>query len=194
MPANGEQEVTFLSPSKLESGPAPGLGQARRRGRLHGLRRRPLLHVHHPAVDEGPGRGRPGGLDAVFVETALSPDESVAPGASSSPYKVERETRRQFQARTRLSSKDYAAVFLLNIDGLSADDWGKLSNYVREGGGLVVAPGDRAEPSGYGSAPRRNPARARSTSQEARPAQHDFAKAEYDHPIFNRHPGCSTPT
>ena len=78
--------------------------------------------------------------DAYFVEKALEADPAI---------KVVRETTRQFQARTKLTTKNFAGVFLLNLARLAPADWSRLASYVRDGGGLVVAPGDRARPDGY---------------------------------------------
>jgi hypothetical protein len=190
--ANGEQEVTFISPSKLESGLHQGMVK------LNGApddmafddvrffsfttqQSMRVLVVADVFTDND--------LDALFVESALAPGESIAPGGSSSPFKVERQTRRQFQEQVRkqLAPKDYTAVFLLNVDELSLSDWGRLSGYVRDGGGLVVAVGNRSVASSYGS-----------TASTILPATLDekklvqagtlFAKAEFGHPIFNRHP------
>jgi hypothetical protein len=109
-----------------------------------------------------------------------------------SPYKVERDTGRQFHERAKLSLKDYAAVFLLNLDGLTPSDWGKLSAYVREGGGLVVAPGDRADATTYGTMAESILPATLDLKKQA-PAGTMFAKAEYDHPLFNRHPKLLDP-
>ncbi len=195
LPANGEQEVTFASPSKLESGLHQGsikLNAGADRMAFDDVRyftftTQPSMRVLVVA-DIVTDRD----LDALFVETALAPGASVAPGGSPSPYKIERETRKQFQERGRLSSKDFTAVFLLNVDALSAKDWGKLSGYVREGGGLVVAPGDRSVAASYGAtASAILPATLDEKKQT--PPGSFFAKAEYDHPIFNRHPKLLDP-
>lgn len=185
--ANGEQEVTFASPSKLESSLHQGMVKLGNGGtdfmafddvRYFTFATQAPMRVLVVADIN---------IDAVFIESALSPNDSLAPGSVSSPYKVERETRRQFHDRARLAPKDFAAVFLLNLNGLAPADWGKLSGYVREGGGLVVAPGDRAEVAGYepGAA---SLLPASLVEKKLAPANTIFAKADYDHPIFNRYP------
>ena len=196
LPANGEQEVTFMTPSKLE----PGLHQGKVKlgpgsdnmafddVRYFTFTTQPamkVLIVSDVATSQD--------LDARFVWSALAPDSSVgSPDAVSSPFKVERDTRKQFQARARASLKDFTAIFLLNVDVLTATDWGKLSGYVRDGGGLVVAPGDRSDASSYGA-----------TASSILPATLDekkvaangtrFGKADYDHPLLNWNPRLLDP-
>ena len=190
LPVNGEKEVTFTSPSKLEAGLHQGYvklnagadDMAFDDARYFTFATQPPMKVLIVA-DFIP----PNDLDARFVEMALAPGDSIAAGSISSPYKVERDTRRQFQDRNKLSARDYTAVFLLNLDTLSPADWGKLSSYVREGGGLIVAPGHRSEASSYGpGASAILPATL--DEKKVAPPGTTFAKAEYDHPIFNRHP------
>jgi len=188
--ANGEQEVTFLTPARLEQGLHQGkiqLGGGTDNMKFDDVRYftfhlQPAMKVL--IVSESTARVD---LDAFFVQQALAPD-----GGLGSPFKVERQTRRQFQERARPSLREYACIFLLNVDRLAQADWGRLSTYVREGGGLVVAPGNRADPAGYeGSAA----ASLLPATLGARPVTKDttFGKAEYDHPIFNRHPGLLDP-
>jgi hypothetical protein len=132
-------------------------------------------------------------LEAFFVRSALAPSPSIgSPEAFASPYKVDRETRPQFFNRQKLSTRDYAAIFLLNVDGLTGSDWGKLSSYLHEGGGLVIAPGNRVDAATYGSA---GAAILPATLEEKKdaPPGTTFARAEYDHPLFNRHPTLLDP-
>jgi hypothetical protein len=196
LPANGEVEVTFVTPSRLEQ----GLHQGRIKlgagtdfmsfddVRYFSFNVQPaikVLIVADVATDQD--------LDARFVRSALAPEVPAgANEAASSPFKVDRDTRKQFQDRPRLSIRDYAAVFLLNVDGLTSTDWGKLSTYVREGGGLVVAAGERVEVATYGA---NSASVLPATLEEKKTAAPDtkFGKAEYDHPIFNRHPRLLDP-
>ncbi len=197
LPINGEKEITFLTPPRLET----GLHQGRIElgggtdfmkfddKRYFSFNVQPALKVLIVAdvtSDQD--------LDARFVRTALAPEASVgSPEAAGSPFRVDRETRKQFGERTRLSIKDYSCVFLLNVDRLSAADWGKLTGFVREGGGLVVAPGDRAIPSAYeGPAASALLPATLDTKKDAPPGTH-FGRAEYDHPLFSRHPKLLDP-
>ena len=190
IPANGELEVTFLSPSRLDSGLHQGYvklnggndGMAFDDVRYFSFATQPSMRVL--VVSDL-------NIDALFVESALSPADSVAPGSSPSPYKIERENRRQFQGRARVSPKDFTVVFLLNVDGLTGGDWGKLLTFVREGGGLVVAPGDRADVASYGTGATVLPATL--DARKLAGPETRFARAEYEHPIFNRHPKLLDP-
>ncbi len=194
LPANGEAEVTFSAPTNLEQGLhqgqihlGTGLGTGADFMEFDDVRyfsfkvQQPMkvLLVADLATSQD--------LDAFYVRSALAPTPSIgSPEAVASPYKIDRETRKQFQDRYQLSTKDYAAIFLLNVDGLTRADWGRLSNYVREGGGLVVAPGNRSEADSYGSNAALVLPALLEEKKEAPPGM-NFGKAEYDHPLFNRH-------
>ena len=189
LPANGEQEVTFVTPSKLEAGLHQGrikLGGGADNMAFDDVRyftfnTQPALRILLVSDLN---------IDALFVEKALAPEASIATTGASSPFRVERETRKQFEARARL--KDFAAVFLLNVDGLSAADWGKLALYVREGGGLVVAPGDRADVSAYGQGAA-SILPATLDEKKTAPPGTTFGRADFEHPLFNRHPRLLDP-
>ncbi len=194
LPPNGEATVTFLTPARL--GPGTHQGLVRLGGadslkfddvRYFTFSVQPaakVLIVADFATDQD--------LDATFVQKALAPTASESPGGGAgSPFKVDRETKRQFQDRRR-PLREYACVFLLNLDRLASEDWGRLLAYVREGGGLVVGLGNRAVPEGYeGSAA----STLLPASLGPKPVAKDttFGKAEYDHPIFNRHPQLLDP-
>lgn len=193
LPANGETEVIFSTPSRLEQGLHQGrikLGSSGSPDNMAFDDVRYFSFIVQPPIkvlivaDVVTSQD----LDAIFVRSALAPSPSIgSPEMSTSPYKVERETRKQFQDRPRLSLKDHAAIFLLNVDGLNSTDWGKLSGYVREGGGLVVAPGDRVQAETYGvNASAILPATLDEKKKAAQGTT--FGKTEYDHPLFNRHP------
>jgi hypothetical protein len=195
--ANGEAEVIFAAPANLEQGLHQGRIKLGTGGvdfmefddvRYFSFKVQPpmkVLIVADVATSQD--------LDAFFVRSALAPMPSIgSPDAVASPYKIDRETRKQFQDRNRLSTKDYAAVFLLNVDSLTASDWGRLSTFVREGGGLVVAPGDRASADSYGSnASGILPATLEEKKQA--PAGMNFGKMVSEHPLFNRHPKLLDP-
>ena len=196
LPANGEQEVTFTTPSRLE----PGLHQGKIKLNS-GVDNMAFDDVRYFTFTTQPAMrvlivadvATPDDLDARFVWSALAPEASVgAPDFVPSPFKVERDTRKQFQQRGRGTLKDFTAVFLLNLDGLTATDWGQLSGYVHEGGGLVVAPGDRSDPSSYGPiASSILPATLEQKKLAA--AGTRFGKADYEHPLLNRNPKLLDP-
>ena len=191
LPANGEVEVSFLTPARLETGYhqgkiklGPGAADSMKFDdvRYFSFNLKSAMRVLIVADRVGPQD-----LDAFFVKNALEPASADSPGgtASGSPFKVERETRKQFQDRARSSLRDFACVFLLDVDRLTQADWGALATYVREGGGLVVAPGSRSEPSAYeGSAA--SSILPATLGEKPVTKETTFGKAEYDHPIFHR--------
>jgi hypothetical protein len=87
-------------------------------------------------------------IDGAFVSNALDPQEKME--GEPQPFQVDRVLTADLDARManrRLS--DYSGVFLLNVKSLSPSWWTKLFTYVREGGGLVVAPAGRADVENY---------------------------------------------
>ena len=189
LPANDEKEVSFFAPAKLEQ----GLHQGRIKlggvpdplafddVRYFSFQLEPsmkVLIVADVATEQD--------LDAFFVKNALAPAASIGGGGAASPFKVDRETRRQFQDKPRASLKEYAAIFLLNLDRLESSDWGRLTTYVREGGGLVVAPGQRADVASYDGLAASGLLPA---TLEPKPSTKDtvFGKVEYGHPLFHRY-------
>jgi hypothetical protein len=123
-------------------------------------------------------------LDADFVASALDP-LGLDPGTPRS-FQVDRVLAPQAADHTaRL--RDYAAVFLLNVAHLDAIVWTRLQSYVREGGGLVVAPGERtregAAEYNSGTAAALLPGSI-GTLRDHRAEFFTFGKAEAAHPIF----------
>ena len=186
LPANGEKEVTFVTASKLDQGLHQG------KIKIGGVDpmsfddvRYFTFQVQAPikvliVADVATSQD----LDAFFVQNALSPSTAESPGGPTSSFKVDRDTRKQFQDKPR-SLKDYAAIYLLNIDRLTPSDWIRLTSYVREGGGLIVAPGDRADVSNYNS-PAANALLPAAFDLKPKVIDTTFGKAEYDHPLFSR--------
>ena len=197
IPANGQQVVTFATPSRL----APGLhqGMIKLGGGTDAMAfddTRYFTFASEPAskilivADTA--------VDGNFVANALSPDTAPAAGGgdpaapAAASFKVERVTRRQFTNQAVKSLKEYAAIFLLNIEGLTQTDWGRLRGYVVDGGGLVVAPGDRANPADYDGA---TAAALLPARLDAKPVvkETSFGKAEFNHPLFSRFPKLIDP-
>ena len=113
----------------------------------------------------------------------LSPD--ALPEGEPRPYKVERVlTRRLPESLQRSALKSYACVFLLNVNQLSDDLWSRLDGYVREGGGLVIALGDRVDRDNYS----RDfiPGSLAPPKPLSKPT--NFGKADFAHPMFRREP------
>lgn len=203
LPANGEQVVTFVTSAKLDPGLHQGTIKLSGGG---GTDNMAFDDVRHFTFRSQPATRvlvvAPTDNDGDFVANALSPaapggdDPAGGPGGGSaapaSSFRVERQTPDQFSRPGGAPLKPYAAVFLLNIRGLSPSDWGRLREYVNGGGGLVVAPGDRADPAGYDNptAAALLPARL-----DGRPTDKDtsFGKAAYNHPLFSRFPRLIDP-
>ena len=136
IPANGEVDVPPFATTKL----APGLHQVR--VQLKGApdpldfddRRYFTVDVQPPlqvllVADQA--------NDAFFVDNVLSV-------GNPPPYKV---TQRLAVPADDLGK--YACIFLLNVQAPTDDAWSRLNKYVREGGGLVVALGDRIRAEAY---------------------------------------------
>ncbi len=200
LPANGEQVITFLTPARLSSGVHQGMIKL-------GGQPDPLKFddVRYFTFSSQPSTRvlvvADSATDGDFVANALSPyvpggDKATPavgggdPAAPVSAFRVDRLSSAGFSKRAAL--KDYAAIFLLNVGGLSPVDWGRLRAYVGEGGGLVVAPGDKARPDFYDGTAAASllPARLvdKPTDKET-----TFGKAEYNHPLFSRFPKLLDP-
>jgi len=90
-----------------------------------------------------------------------------------------------------VSLSDFAAVFLLNVPALSAEEMRVLESYVSSGGGLVIFPGDetRADAWNAASAPAAEkgllPAKlAALLGGEATDAPITLAEVDEEHPVF----------
>ncbi len=196
IPANGEQTVSFITSARLDSGLHQGMI------RLSGVPD-PLKFddVRYFTFQSQPSSKvlvvADTRTDAEFVEKALTPyvpggtdagpavgGDPAAPGAG---FKVEQWSRQKFSAQSADSLKGFACIFLLNLDRLTSTDWGRLRRYVGEGGGLVVAPGDRADPTGYSGAAAEAVLPAK---LEGKPTTKDttFGKVDFNSPLFSKYP------
>jgi hypothetical protein len=121
--------------------------------------------------------------DGDWLANALDPTELR--GKAARPFPVDQVTTRQFRESFTTPLRDFAAIFLLNARELSEADWGRLNTYVREGGGLVLAPGNRVEPEPLNEAARGLlPATLGELKVPAEPVF--FGKADVAHPLFER--------
>lgn len=128
-------------------------------------------------------------VDALFVEQALDPvalrDEPGAPR----PYQVERVLTASLPPSgfTKPLS-DYACVYLLDVETLQPSQWRELTDYVKQGGGLMIGVGSRvaANVQGYNA----------SDAVELMPAKlgavkvHEdfsFGRADVTHSLFARY-------
>ena len=97
------------------------------------------------------------------------------------------------RAQTKIALDDFDVVVLANVPALPADQVGVLADWVRAGGGILVAPGDHVDPAAYDRTmlpllPQgfRDPI---DTTWGASPEDRDsralhLVKWEADHPIF----------
>src|SRR5207245_6512215 len=77
-------------------------------------------------------------IDGDFVANALDPINDLRPG-DPRPYHVTRLTSAALAKQPVDYLKDFAAIFLLNVRALPAEEWSRLVRYLHNGGGLVVA-------------------------------------------------------
>jgi hypothetical protein len=183
IPPQGQQEVVFATSPRLQDGEVH-VGKVKISGtpdpfetddeRFFVFKVRPPLKVLLLYDDP---------FEAEFVAAALDPD---TPGSPRS-YLVQREPMSKFGA-IRSDFKLYACIFVLNVRKLDESEWGALNQYVHEGGGLVVAPGQRSLPESYRSASANLllPAQLEDRSKSAGKAT--FGKvANINHPLFQRY-------
>ena len=186
VPAGGRAEVRFLTPPKLKEGEIHR-AELRLTGAPDPLAfddRRFLTFEARPPVkvllisdlDE----------DADYVAAALDPDP--APGAPRS-FEVEATRPSELSTRYRDSLKNFAAVFLLDVERLDDSGWGLINAYVHEGGGLVVGPGSRSRPDSYNGPIAGQVLPAQLAEPASPPGEGTtFGKiADVTHPLFDRY-------
>lgn len=187
LPDEGETEVRFTTPPRLESG--LHRGEIRLTGgtdamafddtRYFTFRMAPPSRVL--VVSETT-------IDAEFVATALQLDPgAVAPGTPE-PFKVERIRASEFGSRSADSLRSFACIFWLNVGQPRVSDWGKLNEYVRGGGGLVIGLGERVQPAAYNQeqAASLSPATLEEVRKPNEPT--NFSQLDAAHPLFQRYP------
>jgi len=127
-------------------------------------------------------------IDAVFVAKALQPDAELVGTGVSQPYKVERLRPSELADRAKDALKAYACVFWLDVARPTPADWGRLEDYVRDGGGLTIAlgPQSRAEAYNEANAGSLLPAVPKEIARPAAPTT--FARADFAHPLFAKYP------
>ena len=82
-------------------------------------------------------------IDADFIGDALDPTGD-APNAPR-PIIADRIRPAQLREKSADLHSLYRCIFLNNVAALSQDDWAKLAEFTRQGGGLVLAFGQRAK-------------------------------------------------
>jgi hypothetical protein len=182
LPADGESVVRLTTP---RLGPGLRRAEIRLAGEPDPLERDDHRYV---TLDVQPAQRvlivSDQAVDAEFVEFALDPVAYRAQGPR--PFPVERVASTAFTDSFRKPLRDYAAIFVLNVRELPESDWGRLSQYVREGGGLVIAPGDRTLPEPLNDrAGSLLPAKL-GELKTTRDVDFTFGKADVGHPLFER--------
>lgn len=184
VPANGEAEVTFRTP-KLDA----GLHQ----GRLHiaGTDPMPFDDDRYVTFDVRPAFKVLVVYDLqddlAYIASALDPAD--LPEGEPRPFKVDRVVSTRLTDSILGNLREYACVFVNNVRKLDENAWRALGTYVQNGGGLVVATGNRVDLAGYAdaTAARLLPATI-GAPKPAAGGQTSFGKIDYSHPIFARDP------
>ncbi len=186
IPPGGQVEVSFATPTRLPEGEMHR-GELRLGGtpdplefndnRYFTFKVRPAYKVL--LISDQPG-------DADFVAFALDPDPS--PSASSG-FQIDRVRPKELLAQYRDTLKDYAAVFVLNVEAFEDEDsWGLLNAYVHEGGGLVFGLGDRCNPDNYNGPTASQILPAQLEPNPPSKGETSFGKvADVTHPLFQRY-------
>ncbi len=179
--ADGEAVVTFESPEL-----SPGLHQ----GEVHiGGEPDPLEIDDHRyfTLDVQPRLKvlivSDRNIDAAFVADALMAGEPP-------PFRVDRMLTSQLESSDIIARlREYACIFLLNVRNLPPADWGRLNQYVMEGGGLVVALGDRVTIDALNEGvPTQILPGTFGTVKDPSEPMFTFGKAAVGHPLFEFNP------
>ncbi len=149
IPADGEVGVTFITP-KLDEETSLHQGEVRLTGEPDPLEVDDVAYFSfqtRPAIrvlvlsDLA--------VDSEFVAAALDPDPATLKPGRPRLMRVERATLAQLPDLERAGLSAFGAIYVVNAARLDEADWGRLNVYVREGGGLIVAVGDRADAENY---------------------------------------------
>jgi len=186
IPPGGQVEVSFATPTRLPEGEMHR-GELRLGGtpdplefndkRYFTFKVRPAYKVLLISDQR---------VDADFVALALDPDPS--PSAASG-FQIDRVLPKALLAQYRDTLKDYAAVFVLNVEAFEDEDsWGLLNGYVHEGGGLVFGLGDRCNPANYNGPTASQILPAQLEPNRPSKGETTFGKiADVTHPLFQRY-------
>ena len=128
-------------------------------------------------------------IDAQFIVDAIDPDPATLPAGVPRPYRIDKIKASAFLDQADNLSKKYRCIFLNNVAELSDAEWGKLSGFVADGGGLVIGLGAAVRLDRYSSptAAQVLPANLEKISPGKEPTR--FAPAaDYTHPLFQKYP------
>jgi len=185
IPPGGQVEVSFATPPRLPEGEMHR-GELRLSGTPDPLEfndKRYFTFKVRPAYkvllisDQA--------SDAEFVAAALDPDQT--PSASSG-FQIDKGRPKELLAKYRDTLREYAAVFVLNVEAFEDEDsWGLLNGYVHEGGGLVFGLGDRCNAENYNGPTASQLLPAQLEPNRAPKGETTFGKvADVTHPLFQR--------
>jgi len=128
-------------------------------------------------------------VDARFLLDAIDPDPAALTPGTPRPYRAESVLTSRFSEKAENLGKRYRCIFLNNVSELSETDWGKLSGFVREGGGLVVGLGRRSRLENYTSPTAAQILPATLEKVVAPKGGTKFGDvADFSHPLFSRYP------
>jgi hypothetical protein len=123
-------------------------------------------------------------IDADFVVEALDP--AALRGSPARPFLPYWVTSAQLAGTLPTPIDQYAAVFVLNVGRLPEQAWTRLRSYVRNGGGLVLAPGDRTDRDDWNRQGATLLPGAFGDVQDHSQDFFTFGQADQAHPLFRR--------
>jgi hypothetical protein len=189
LPANGEADVRF-SVAKVDAASRLHQGVVRISGAPDPL---PVDDVRFFTFHVKPATRvlvvSDQAIDSQLIADAIDPDPATPSAGVARPYRVERIKTGAFLDHADNLSKRYRCIFVNNVAELSDVEWGKLSGFVADGGGLVVGLGPAVRLDRYQGA----------TAAQVLPASLEklspgketirFAPAtDYTHPLFQKYP------
>jgi hypothetical protein len=125
-------------------------------------------------------------FESEFVAAALDPDPTAT---IARPVQVEKVRATELGTKYGGSLQQFATIFLLNVIKLGDTDWSILNQYVRQGGGLVVAPGHLSKPENYNqpAVSQLLPAQLADSPHNANPPTNMGNVMNLTHPLFERY-------
>jgi hypothetical protein len=126
--------------------------------------------------------------DAQFIKDALDPDPASLPAGTPRDCEAKEIRTPELADLPREALKDYACIFLNNIQELGESEWSRLNAYVRDGGGLVIGLGNRCRPENYNLPSVVQLLPAKLGKVEPASGETTFKKiTDLTHPLFSRY-------
>jgi hypothetical protein len=123
-------------------------------------------------------------IDGDFVSEALDP--AVLRTSGNRPFPVDRASPAELGGNLASPLESYSAVFVLNVARLSEAAWGRLNQFVRSGGGVVFALGDRVDAADWNRAGESLLPGTLGEIKDVSKDEFTFGAAEVAHPLFER--------